>query len=540
MNLKDNSTYIAGPTRIFTTVLVLLIATAMLQGIIISTAMLWEARPIAPIKKPKKELSEAEKHLEKIRNSGRQFLPDGTIHLVYTLPDIPTLKRAIDERQKEIYDANGSLLWSGLEKNRPYEYLSWGVMIHGYTESFTDTRMKQIQMITPEFSRSLEIPVRSREKTEQVWRYDPGRQLFVGYRSDGSKIGYIGSTGFTDSKSRAKPFGRFKLFTAWCPQDSFSPTLLWQTSRRIYEINFEKQQVQLIFESAKSNIKQINLHKWRAIRPETPQDSKIPYRPLIKCLTEDGKHHLIMRNPDRKLTVTVDGDWWSETISFTATTQGIYLFYRDTERRLPSAFRKSPKLALEWSRKVRGKPYKKWVELYKVDNKANLHLLNRCDWTVPAEPYPVVEAGPPWTKVRHYACQFSSPLYDLAWYLLGRQFLFQLYRGNDFIRGFAEVTRELRPGNSILNWLLALAMVGFAFWHGWPRKTSLGKLIFWFVFTLVFNLAGLLTYLALNHTPIIKCPLCGKRRGLAQVNCIRCGAELPAPERGKLDLILNT
>jgi len=128
----------------------------------------------------------------------------------------------------------------------------------------------------------------------------------------------------------------------------------------------------------------------------------------------------------------------------------------------------------------------------------------------------------------------------LAWYLLGREFLFQLYRGNDFIRGFAEVTRELRPGNSIINWVLALAMVGFALWHGWPRRTSRGKLIFWLAFTLVFNLAGLLTYLALNHTPIIKCPVCGRSRGLAQVNCVRCGAELPAPERVKLDLILNT
>lgn len=158
----------------------------------------------------------------------------------------------------------------------------------------------------------------------------------------------------------------------------------------------------------------------------------------------------------------------------------------------------------------------------------------------PARPTRVVEAGPPWTKVRHYACQFSTPLYDLAWYLLGGEFRAYSYRGNDFLSGFAEVTRELRPGNSILNWVLTLAMVGFVFRHGWPRRTSRAKLIFWLAFTLVFNLAGFLTYLALNHTPIIKCSACGKRRGVAQVNCARCGAELPAPERGKLDLILNT
>jgi hypothetical protein len=181
------------------------------------------------IKKPKVELSEEEKHLQKIRNSAKQFLPDGTIHLVYPLGLKPGL---LDEPEKEeIYDANGMLIWSGLIKDRPYEYLSWSGPLSGYHQRFDETRMKQIQMITPELSRSLQIPVRVQEKTEQVWRYDPTRKLFVGYQVDGGKIGYIGSTGFTDSKSRAKSFGRFKLFTAWCPEGSLNPTLLWQTNR---------------------------------------------------------------------------------------------------------------------------------------------------------------------------------------------------------------------------------------------------------------------------------------------------------------------
>ena len=545
MKLKDSLKYVARPAGIVTTVLVLLIAVGILQGIIIQTAMVLTIKKYeSAITKPEEELSEAEKHLQKMRYSTKQFLPDGTIHLVYTLPDTPTFS-ADDEQQEEVYDANGRLLWSGLEKDRPYEYLSWtrAPRVPRGHEGFDERRMKQIHMITPEFSRPLEIPVRSREKTEQVWRYDPTRQLFVGYRVYGGNLGYIGSTGFTDSKSRAKPFGTFKRFTAWCPQDSFSPTLLWQTSRHVYEINFEKQQVQLIFESFESNIKQIALHKWRAIRPQTPKDSKIPYRPLIKCLTEDSKHHLIMRNPDEKMTVTVDGDWWSEALSFTATTRGIFLLRPETERRLSSVsvFKKSPKLVWEWLSKVRSKPYKKWLELYSVDNQGELNLLNLHDWTIPARPGSVVEASPPWIKVKRYACQFSTPLYDLAWYLLvGSEFRAYSYRRNDFLSGFAEVTREFRPGNSILNWVLALAMVGFAFWHGWSRQTSRAKLIFWLAFTLVFNLAGLLTYLALNHTPIIKCSSCGKNRGLGQVNCMRCRAELPAPELGKLDLILNT
>jgi hypothetical protein len=536
MKLIDSSKHVAGPARIVSTVLILLIAVAILQGFIVQIAMVLTTKKYGPPKAKPKKISEEEKHLEKIRNSAKNFLPDGTIHLVYEFSDVPTVT-ADDQKQQEVYDANGSLLWSGLKKDRPYEYLSWSEVPRGH-DVFDEREMKQIHTISPEFSRSLEIPVMSREKTEQVWRYDPTRELFVGYRLKGGKIGYIGSTGFTDSISPAKPFGTFKRFTAWCPQDSFSPTLLWQTSRRVYEINFEKQQVQLIFESTEANIKQIRLHKWRPLRPETQQDSKILYRPLIKCLTEDGKHHLIMRNPDRKLTVTVDDYWW--ILSFTATTRGIYLYHRNSERRIPSSLRKSPRLALEWLRKVRSKPYKQWIELYSVDNQGELNLLNRYDWTMPARPGSVVEASPPWLKVKHYACQFSSPLYDLAWYLLDGDFWAYSYRGNDFISGFADVARDFLPGNNILNWMLGLAMVGFAFWHGWPRQTSRAKLIFWLAFTLVFNLAGLLTYLALNHTPIIKCSSCGKSRCLGQVNCLRCGTELPAPQRRKLDLILNT
>jgi len=537
MKLKDSLKYVARPAGIVTTVLVLLIAVGILQGIIVETARLWQTPSRAAIKKPKK-ISEEEKHLEKIRNSVKNFLPDGTIHLVYEFSDTPTVSDD-DQKQQEVYDANGRLLWSGLEKNRPYEYLSWIRVSLGH-EGFDEQRMKQIHTITPEFSRPLEIPVRSREKTEQVWRYDPTRQLFVGYRIYGGNLGYIGSAGFTDSKSKAKPFGTFKRFTAWCPRDSFSPTLLWQTSRHVYEINFEKQQVQLIFESAEANIDRISLHKWRSIRPQTPQDSNIPYRPLIRCLIEDGKNHLIMQNPDQKLTVTVDDDWWSEVLSFTATTRGIFLLHHGNERRPPKAYLKSPKLYMEWFRKFEGKPYKKWVELYRIDNQSNLNLLNRYDWTVPARLGPVVKVNPPRKKIRHYACQFSSPLYELAWYLLGSDFGRYLYQNNLLISDFTHITAEFRPGNSILNWVLGLAMVGFAFWHGWPRQISRAKLIFWLAFTLVFNLAGLLTYLALNHTPLIKCSSCGRSRGLTQVNCVRCGTELPAPQRGKLDLILNT
>ena len=99
---------------------------------------------------------------------------------------------------------------------------------------------------------------------------------------------------------------------------------------------------------------------------------------------------------------------------------------------------------------------------------------------------------------------------------------------------------DIQPYGGVINRVLSALMMGFVFLHGWPRRTSWAKFFFWLVFVGLFNLAGLLTYLALNHTVVIKCPACGRRRGLARVDCARCQAQLPAPECGKLDLIFST
>jgi ribosomal protein S27E len=210
---------------------------------------------------------------------------------------------------------------------------------------------------------------------------------------------------------------------------------------------------------------------------------------------------------------------------------------------------------MEWGRNFRSQPQKHWVELYKVDNQAcgelvpkglvessNLELLNNYTWTVPGRSESV--------KLTEYRMimpsivnKFSPPLYDILVHLLGEKYSLFIYYSqfrSDFFVGLARTIWEVRPADSVINWLLSAVMMGFALWHGWPRRTSWSKFLFWLAFVGIFNLVGLLTYLALNHTTVIKCPACGKSRGLTKVNCIRCGVELPAPKRGKLDLIFNS
>ncbi len=536
MKLKNNLKYIATSAKVFMTVLIVLIAVSILQGIIIQTERTFRRSATT---KPKAELTQEEKRIDRIRSSSKKFLPDGTIHLVHKQTR-RTAGRMDEPEIEQIYDVNDNLLWEGPSNKRPYRYLSWATK-QSRRYGFTREQMKQMQMITPGFSRNIEIPVGSYNKTEQIWRYHPGAQYFKGYNINGETIGYAGSTGFTDSKSKSKPLGKFRFFTAWCPQDSSNPILLWQTQRRIYQIDFEKQNVEMIFESTDSDIEieRTILRAWRDLKPgEVGSSDPKKYRPLLLCVTEDGKHHLILREPRQQLSLAVPYP------SVTATKKNIFVrnyYWGDVMP--PADISGSRELFDKWLQERRGKPRNLWVELYKVDDQGGLELLNRYDWTVPAPSVPMDRARDSRIAVQRGVSQFSPTLYDLVVRLLGRKFWSWAYSSRnmgDFFYSLARMIMDIRPYGGVLNRVLSVLMMVFAFLHGWPRRTSWAKFVFWLFFVGIFNLAGLLTYLALNHTVVIKCPVCDKRRGLAQVDCARCQAELTAPERGKLDLIFST
>jgi len=551
MQLKDNLKYIVTPARVFMTIFIVLIGVIFLQVIVVEIVrMLPRAERATTPEEPEEELSEEEKRLERIRYSTKECLPDGTIHLVHHLGR--RFYGQWDESDKEqIYDVNDNLLWEGPGNKRPYEYLSWSKQLRGsYREGFTQQRMRQIQMITPELSQTLEIPVRLQGKTVETWRYVPWKDCFVGYKAGGEKTAYAGATGFVDSKSEVRPFGEFSVFIAWCPEGSYSPTLLWQTQRRIYQIDFEKRQVEMIFESTDSDIgiERTSLHAWRDLKPgaEGSSDPK-KYRPLLLCVTGDGKYHLILREPKQQLSIGIG----LPGTSVTATKKNIFVRNYWSDAMPPADISGSRELYDKWLQERRGKPRNFWAEFYKVDNQGGLELLNRYDWTVPAPPVPVVKVGDPRPIVHCCVSQFSPPLYDVAAHLLGREFwsrVFNYQNRGDFFYSLARMILDIRPYGGVLNRILSALMMGFVFLHGLPRRTSWARFVFWLIFVGLFNLAGLLTYLALNHTPVIECPACGKRRGLAQaerprsymgVCCVRCLAELPAPRRRELDLIVD-
>jgi hypothetical protein len=384
-------------------------------------------------------------------------------------------------------------------------------------------------------------------ETIQIWRYAPDGEFFTGYRAGGEKIGYAGATGFEDSKSAVRPFGQFGSFFAWCPKESISPTLLWQTKRRIYQINFEERKAELIFESPDADIENIFAHIWDSFRPRGVEPAP-GYRSMLYCRTKDGKHHLIMGGMARPLTVKTPEEWNDRTnsqIRFTAFEQSVFLSRQWVVESppLPNYLGNTRHADQLW-REYRAAPKKRRLDIYKVDDRGNIELTSQFGWTDPGEDLTDPAAG--WLsvseKVRRCVSQFSPPLYDFLIYSLARYIW-----SPDLYRSLGEVARQIimaleltRPGFRVWNWVLGALMVGFAAWHGLPRRTSRAAFIFWLTFVGLFNLAGLLTYLALNHTPVIKCPACGKRRGLVHPCCVRCRTDLPAPKPGKLDLIFDT
>ena len=475
----------------------------------------------------------------KTHRADKMFLPDGTLHLVQWVD----MQHHDDFAKEEIIDVSGNTIWQGIHREQPFEYLAWA----SRPMLFDEQQMRGISLLTPELSGVLEVPVRAGQEVSELWRYDFEAQVFAGYEVEGGLIGYLGAGGFVNSKAQMQPLGDFNGLTSWTDEDPSSVVMLWWTKRQIYQIDFRSRKVEMIFDSGQSNIESIQWQNWRPPNPKGLSATGIKYRPLIDCRTKDKKHHLILREPNQVLTVDLP-EQWRDNADFTATSETIFVKYRERNYNPPKSFKFAEQYELEYN----SKPQPHSVQLYKVVDDGKLALVNRFDWT---RPVPDSNSLRPrtvdhWEIYQKWMSKTSPPMFDLLWYLFGDSIDKLRREGTGMMREYAGVIMQFRPshtefmqyeqyqGNwSPANYLLSAVMMVFALWHGWARRTSWVKLVSWLFIVGLFNLAGLLTYLALNYTPVIKCPICGKKRGLETLNCVRCGGALPKPQRKPTDLI---
>jgi hypothetical protein len=254
---------------------------------------------------------------------------------------------------------------------------------------------------------------------------------------------------------------------------------------------------------------------------------------------------MLFRNPEQRFTLDLP-EKWKYGFSFTATMDKILIRHggNDMKPRLDVKSRKQRvELLTKWRKEYYSRPLTEWEDLYEVDSGGNLKLVNHFEWVRPAMPEEAanVKIYMDWrTGTREHLATTSPVIFWPAW---------QWYYGNpEKLREPAgvmtKIIREIlkpyiAPANLWPSVVFSLLMVCAAFWHGWSRRTGWVRFGFWLLFVGAFNLAGLLTYLALNHTTVIRCGVCGKKRGLERTDCAGCKAELVMPKGRETDLILT-
>jgi hypothetical protein len=480
---------------------------------------------------------------EKINGSGKKFLPDGTILFVYSV----NKQDDKDKLATEIFDANSSLIWQGVQfkdaNNKPVwegvnnaplpfkEYLVWN---DNYGESSYRGEFKQHMVINPNFSESLDCILYRDGNDREVWRYNLPKGYFTGYASEHKIVGYIGLNGFVKNKEEVKSFGKLIHWDRQTENKQLSHAVLWITDHYVCLVDVQNREVDVVLKTETSKIIKYYVRN----SPESRERAQfaaptIKYRQAMDFVTEDNIHHLILREPAQVLDVTLPKEQPGKRtyVMFTATENDIFFRitkYNQPEFQIPKRF---PNYDEYTSKELHIQ-----TDLYKLNKNGTLDNVNHYEWTRPESAWKQFFGPVP--KSKPYITAFSPPFYDWLWRCYYLEIENFNYADSTPLAAAIVVIRELRPLNVPLNLLISIAIMGFTLWHGLARRTSWVKLIFWVIVAGLLNLAGLLTYLALNHTPVIKCPACGKKRGLEMDNCAQCGSPLPIPQRKPTDLIM--
>jgi len=545
--------YVSVPGKTIMVFMILLAATAFLQlavPAIINGLFLGEKamQPSAP------EETKLVTRQERIHKSEKEFLPDGTIHLVYRVPPAKDDQRRdtdfseYRQRTVKVYDANDTLIWSGDYSNRPFplysprffrlgtveiydadDKLLWRgdyadrpyvylpqSLYSGGADLVSEGHLERVDNL--EFSRLLMIPVVSTErKIVQRWRYDPIHRYFIGFDLNGRRIGFAGTNGVKKTRKEIEPFEEFRCMTAWCSKYSDSPIVLWQTVHALHQISFEKEIFELLYEIPDARFKPVfSLNNWMGFERDYEKfenEQRREYykniyesRPTVQLYTEDGGHYLLLRDPVERIKLDLSDELamgWTRIIIHK---DRILLRYEGPKEK-PDPIKFKP---CKYCAKYHNyNPAERKVELYSVDSSGSLKLINSFAWTRPKkyeERIAAVERfGVYWHHgMGDYITTVSPLLYEMAWHFHYSKYqavwrLWEFYHSNFLSLAVFEFLDGFHPTNIQANCSLTVLLMLATLWHAWSRRTSWGRFVFWLVFVTAFNLAGFLTYLAVSR-----------------------------------------
>ncbi|MHC4836022.1 MAG: hypothetical protein ACYSO3_05060 [Planctomycetota bacterium] len=473
------------------------------------------------------ELTEKQKQQKAIDTAGKRFGPDGTLYLVKTEMIAGTRKSIFT-----VKDRDGNLLFKGHQKDCPYSFIQWepqkSTRSYGYREAYRHSDLEELGLINGDFSRHYVVPiVNDHNKRIGHWFYDINKQIFKYYTIAGQLEGFLGSNGYVENKSGAVGFGVSHGIVNWLRPDSYDPMMIYRTESAVYQIDFQNRGVKTLIQTDDDKIRLMRLANWQ-------ETEKYDYRPALTITTYSGKYHLFLKNPDQYIEMQLPEGLPRYYMQLTANenmvfarSQEIVGYPKSSDHDVLSA----------WYKENLYKEKEQRVHLFEVSNDGTLTEKSSFTWTQPIYHQPNIETSNTWKTIHSIAYSISSPVpgwLTLKWIrtLAYRTWPVWSRETMRFIRAYSAI-----PLISI-NLCLMTVFSALTLWHGWPRRTHIAKLIFWTGFVFLFNLPGFLTYLALNHTPVIHCANCGKKRGLLQDTCRRCGTALPLPKAKETDLIM--
>ncbi len=462
-----------------------------------------------------------------------RFLPDGTAHQIRFFQEIDDQGETQDI--EEIYDINDKLIErSPTPKEPDNAYLSFA---NGFYYASDKEHLKTEYRISTGFSRTMDIPVLKDSTLQEIWRYNRKKEVFTGYDRTGNLLGSLCKEGFKPNSTTGTALGDMERYHWWQPETGHSK-FLWITENNLYEIDLNKRRVDPLVDCNTLYMGSIMAQAWYTT-DKTRRGYADPnvYRPLIVSQPDEHTYHLVLRDPDQSITVS-EPNTWKEVggyCRFSATKTDLFMVrYWDNFRRHPGFYYDSPKSYQDWAKEHRATKKRHWTELYKVDAQGNLEILKAFSWKetqIRDVPFMITRS---WTTRRGVQC--LSPGLSIMGY---KQLRAQYSSSREFHEPFLFFLVKMMPQGYWDFIIPSVLFTALAFWHGRSRWTSKSQMIFWLAFVMCLNLAGLLTYLALNHTALVRCPSCHNKRGLTSDACVRCQTPLPLPEHTRPHLLLS-
>lgn len=330
-----------------------------------------------------------------------------------------------------------------------------------------------------------------------------------------------------------------------------TPVLTWRAKKNIYEIDFSKRSIETLIESKDEDIKFVfdnrDIQKTLNYNTRSKPNVKLleGYQPAIGYVAGSGACEILFIESGERVAFKMSKEWLSgnrPSVTISVFEDAIYAQHTENNR---------PKL--DWKYKT-SKEIDEYVEMvnktsihfsedvYEVSSTGELESLNTFEW----DSVPNIKVNGPRNYdpysgqdvLKKLTC--VSPIFYSGLLKAMQKCIGPGVWRDSVLRIWSEIiggTQYLKPWSVGLTMLVSILLSGVVFWHGMFRRRGPYGLAFWMVFVVVFNVAGLLTYLALNHVPVIRCYKCRNKRHLKSEFCPSCGAGLAEPEARPTDLV---